>query len=281
MHTQSHDDHVIPRKPFNPYSSKGQKIAADAAEGRMHDKSNNLTSTTGSVGHTGVQHADLLPGSHPYAQNPEAVPTAGGQRVGSIGGTGIYNEPTHTTGHGHGNHGQGSHLAAAGVGAGAAGQHGTHDQYGSYPAADNRTTTEKIKDKIIPSRSDRPDDMATGQNYSQSGTHNVAPGAQNTHPTSHLDRQHVGSGVSHGDSAIPGTGHNTSYGSGVQHDSGVGNITHGVSTLSSGSTATGGLHNPASSNHNKTDPSVALKGKLGGAYEAGYRDAVEQLQEKK
>ncbi|KXT15448.1 hypothetical protein AC579_10604 [Pseudocercospora musae] len=339
--------HSTARTPVDPYTSKGQRAMADAAEDRRHHTGH----------HTATQDTNFVPGSHPAAQNPSAIPTAGGERVGSIsGGNGPYDDsrthdnrttmekmkdkvvpsrtdrpdnpvtgenygqtshPSHTgshTTHGiggttgshnttTGSHGlSGSHntttgshgltghhgqytsaatplahdsgfndrhagagtagIAGTGAGAGlagaghhntsdrpnyAAGQQAAHDQYGSSGLVDNRSGMEKIKDKMIPSRNDRPDDPVTGQNYGQ--------GVNST----------TGSAGGH----VPGTtgsglGGNHTYGSGV-NNSGVGGVTHGVGNVGlGGNSATG---------------TTSHTGKLGGAYEAGYNDAVKHLTE--
>ncbi|KAF7193452.1 hypothetical protein HII31_05232 [Pseudocercospora fuligena] len=334
------------RTPVDPYTSKGQRAMADAHEGRQHHSGH----------HTATQDTDFVPGSHPAAQNPSAIPTAGGERVGSIpGGNGPYDDtrthdnrttmekmkdkvvpsrtdrpddpltgenygqpshPSHTgshTTHGiggttgsHNTHGigsttgshnttTGSHgltghhgqttsaatplahdsgfndrhagagtagLAGAGAGAGlasaghhntsdrhdyAAGQQAAHDQYGSN--VDNRSGMEKIKDKVIPSRNDRPDDPVTGQNYGQAVSSTTGTTGSHVPGT-------TGSGM----------GGNHTYGSGV-NDSGVGGVTHGVGNVGlGGNSATG---------------TTSHAGKLGGAYEAGYNDAVRHLTEQR
>lgn len=58
-HHGTHGSHATPREPYDPYSSAGQRTAAQR------------------------EPADLLPGHQ--AQNPSAIPTAGGAPVGSSG----------------------------------------------------------------------------------------------------------------------------------------------------------------------------------------------------
>ncbi|EME79291.1 uncharacterized protein MYCFIDRAFT_79606 [Pseudocercospora fijiensis CIRAD86] len=286
--------HSTARTPVDPYTSKGQRAMADAAEDRRH--------------HNAVQDTEFVPGSHPAAQNPSAIPTAGGERVGSIaGGNGPYDQsrthdnrtatekvkdkvmpsrtdrpddpltgenygqtshPSHTGSHTtHGVGGTtGSHATTTGshsltghhgqttsaatplahdsgfndrhTGAGtaglanvghhnthdrhdyAAGQQATHDQYGSSGHVDNRSGMEKIKDKIIPSRNDRPDDPVTGQNYGQGVSHTTGTAGSHVPGT-------TGSGM----------GGNHTYGSGV-NDSGVTGVTHGVGNVGLGGNST-------------------------------------------
>ncbi|KAK4632262.1 hypothetical protein CLAFUW4_03266 [Fulvia fulva] len=141
------------------------------------------------------QHADFVPGSHRSAQNPAAVPTAGGARVGSIpGGNGPYDD-----------------------------HHGTHG------TQDNRSGMEKIKDKVVPSRADRPDDPITGQNYNQNtasgvsghhnqsgltGSHGTSAATPLAHDSSFNDR-HTGSGLTGNTHSGTGLTGNTHSGTGL------------------------------------------------------------------
>jgi len=90
-----------PRQPFDPYSSKGQSTAANAmtgGHGQQHDYSgrgsvddpNVPRSRTGGVRNSVDEHdPSRHAGLHPNRQNYDAIPTAGGQKLG----TGSGNDP--------------------------------------------------------------------------------------------------------------------------------------------------------------------------------------------
>lgn len=108
-HLGSGQQHNTPREPFDPYSSKGQQTAANAADQRAGYGASQNRAEAGDMGsrsyasgqdvqrspHGGVtnQVSDLKTGPHSHLENREAVPTAGGQRVGSGSGAGSGNMP--------------------------------------------------------------------------------------------------------------------------------------------------------------------------------------------
>lgn len=116
----------------------------------------------------------VVPGSHPSAQNPSAIPTAGGATVGSGPGVNSVYDNTH----------------------------------------DNRTFGEKTKDKMMPSRNDRPDDPVTGTNFNQStpATHGMTGPSANTplaNDPGFNSRHTPGSGVTGTTHSGPGYNNNS------------------------------------------------------------------------
>lgn len=122
---------------------------------------------------------NVVPGSHPAANNPSAIPTVGGHQVGSgVGGGNAYDS--------------------------------------TY---DNRTFGEKAKDKLNPSRADRPDDPVTGTNINQSTPATHGSGITGTgHSANTPLANDSGFNQRHGTGVTgSGPGRDT-YGSGNVHD---------------------------------------------------------------
>ncbi|CAK1363312.1 unnamed protein product [Cercospora beticola] len=128
---------------------------------------------------TGQDSQDFVPGSHPAANNPEAIPTAGGHKVGGVG-----------EGIGHSSHHTGVHQTTGDkVKNALPGQHGNaHDAYGNPINADRSTGS-----------------GLTG------GTHSGVGGP--THGSSGLTGTHANTGLSgtHGSSGLTGTHGNTGF----------------------------------------------------------------------
>ncbi|KAK4610043.1 hypothetical protein CLAFUW4_13679 [Fulvia fulva] len=226
---------------YDPYSSRGQQTAADqrygnenynASQGRReagdlgsrsHDvDSHNRRSRDGGVTH-GMNDLNLKSRPHSHRENPAAVPTAGGHKVGGVGeNSNVYNDGTGR----HDQHHYGRDAALTG-GAGAlgagAGRHydndldyerGNRSGYNDRDEyVDNRSGMEKLKDKVIPSRTDRPDDPRTGQNYNETNRNDYDNDrssydhtGNNRHSLGSGQRQHntIGSGPT-------GLGNNVSY----------------------------------------------------------------------
>ncbi|KAK4496530.1 hypothetical protein PRZ48_012510 [Zasmidium cellare] len=153
----------FPRQPFDPYSSKGQQIAANAGSGNTYGASQGRAQA-GDIGSRrdiddpevrrthggGISNGkDLKTGPHHHLENRDAVPTAGGHKVGAgatsnlPGSFDTYdNSPTTT----HGSHHTGRDAALAG-GAGAAG-------YGAYEATHGRDNTGPAPNTAGPHKSD-------------------------------------------------------------------------------------------------------------------------------
>lgn len=79
-HHDHHGSHTSPREPYDPYSSSGQRTAAQR---QPEDEYGRTGHHTGGIGSRDREPSDLLPGHQ--AQNPGAIPTAGGATVGSSG----------------------------------------------------------------------------------------------------------------------------------------------------------------------------------------------------
>jgi hypothetical protein len=122
-----------PREPFDPYSSKGQTTAANASTGypsHGHEQygsgAGNTFSNDPNVPHRNREGSGIVPGSHPNAHNPSAIPTAGGQRVGSTD----VNDPYSSSSTTH-NDGKSHPIRDAAQKAGLAGGSSGHKDHGS------------------------------------------------------------------------------------------------------------------------------------------------------
>lgn len=234
-------------QPYDPYSSKGQNIAADAAAHQGHHSTHN-THNTHHTGTSGVSEGTgFVPGSHPHANNDSAIPTAGGQKVGGVGeGVGHSHSGVHQT--------TGDKIKNV-----LPGQHNAHDAYGN-PIKESTNASH--------SSSSHPGSHATGAGIA--GTSNSGVG-----------QSHAGSGLtgSHGHSNVTGSHNNYSHpnqpGSGFSsaaqplgHDSsftdrhaGPGAATGlAAGAVGGAGLASAGHHN----NHSTQQPGSGLTGSHGG-----------------
>jgi len=112
-------DHATPRQPMDPYSSKGQRAAADAADSRHGYGASQGRAEAGDYGSRasvpaaevtrtsggGVSNGmgkGLKTGPHSHLENHDAIPTAGGHKLGSEGaGPGSYDNDRGNGQHGY------------------------------------------------------------------------------------------------------------------------------------------------------------------------------------
>ncbi|KJX93218.1 hypothetical protein TI39_contig4363g00005 [Zymoseptoria brevis] len=213
----------------------------------------NTNTTTYDNTHNSAHGQGLVPGSH--ANNPSAIPTAGGQQVGEntvyndgpgmAGSNTAYNNagvhqtagdkmqnalpgqhgnahdahgnPVDLSGPGHNTH-AGAHTGShAG---GLTGAHGTHKTHNTHAGPDNRGMMDKAQDAMSSNRSNRPDDPVTGTNYDQNN--------RNTHD----NYGHTGAGVAgsntHHQGGLTGSNTHTSHGVHDQHGHNAGPDNRGM-----------------------------------------------------
>ncbi|KAF2210451.1 hypothetical protein CERZMDRAFT_99510 [Cercospora zeae-maydis SCOH1-5] len=164
-------------QPYDPFSSKGQRIAADAVREGTH----------GTHGSSLTNHnsADFVPGSHPAANNPSAIPTAGGKKVGGVG-----------EGIGHSSHHTGAHQTTGDKLKNALpGQHGNaHDAYGNPINVDHTTSA----------------GLTGGAHSGVGGSTHGSSGLTGTHGSSGLTGTHGHPGSNFNSSSQP-LGHDPSF----------------------------------------------------------------------
>ncbi|SMQ51521.1 unnamed protein product [Zymoseptoria tritici ST99CH_1A5] len=201
----------------------------------------NTNTTTYDNTHNSAHGQGLVPGSH--ANNPNAIPTAGGQQVGgntvyndapgmNAGSNTAYNNAgVHQTAgdkmqnalpgqHGNAHDAHGNSVDVSGPGhnthtgahtgphaGGLTGAHNTHSTHNTHTGPDNRGMMDKAKDAMSSNRTNQPDDPITGTNYDQNN--------RNTHTNDHYN---TGSGITGSNTHHPGglTGGNT-YSTHDQH----------------------------------------------------------------
>ncbi|KAF2161591.1 hypothetical protein M409DRAFT_58984 [Zasmidium cellare ATCC 36951] len=202
-----------PRQPFDPYSSKGQQIAANAGSGNTYGASTGRAEA-GDIGSRrnvddpevrrtyggGVSNGkDLKTGPHHHLENRDAVPTAGGHKVGAgatsnlPGSFDTYdNSPTT---HGQNHYGRDAALAG---GAGAAG-------YGAYETTHGRDSTGPAPNTAGPHKSDLLNkvDPRVDANQSRDNTYGRDTGVGSDKYHAQTTSTHPGSTTtSHGTSGI-------------------------------------------------------------------------------
>ena len=173
-HGISSSEKTTARQPFDPYSSKGQNIAANAAHEGHHNTHNTHHTGTGigsNTHHTSTsgnhEGAGFVPGSHPHANNDSAIPTAGGQKVGGVG-----------EGVGHSHSGGVHETATDKIKNVLPGQHNAHDAYGN-PIKESTTGAHTSSSH-------------TGSHTTGSG---ITGGSHQTHGSSNLTGTHGHSNV--------------------------------------------------------------------------------------
>lgn len=223
--------HNVPRQPYDPYSSKGQQIAANAADERSGYGASQGRAEAGDIGsrnhgitgesdvrrspHGGVtnQVSDLKTGPHSHLENRDAVPTAGGQKVGSGGSSipGGYDSYESHPQHGQtGQHHYDRDAAIAG-GAGAAGVGGyeASKHHGDGPASKtvgphDRNIANILDPRVQPDRQNL--------QYMDSKDHNntTSQGLGRDNDNSHLGRAAAIAGGTGADLGAASSGHHTS-----------------------------------------------------------------------
>lgn len=354
-----------PRQPFNPYSSKGQQIAANAGSGNTTHTGTTHAGTThtgntygasqgraeaGDIGSrrdadhpevrrtqgggisNSVTDTSFNSGPHSHLENRDAVPTAGGHKVGSGASSNMpgsfdnYDDSSSTQ---HGQHHYGRDAAVAG-GAGAAGYgayEATHDNSGPGPAPNTAGPHKSdMLNKIDPRvkadpaahddyghetgvGSDKYHAQTSSSNYPDSSTtsHGRSGIDRRTYDTSSSNTSKYGQDVSYMNRPSADTpltqskdfsdrhGHNnhgtTAGAAGVGAGAGAlgatalghhhgenknvtgGNYGNQSSTTGSSIPGVSGTssHNTSSNDDHMVRASEMAK-RMGGAYEAGYRD---------
>lgn len=220
---------------------------------------------------TGQDSQDFVPGSHPAANNPEAIPTAGGQKVGGVG-----------EGIGHSSHHTGVHQTTGDkVKNALPGQHGNaHDAYGN-PVNVDRTTG---------------GGLTGGTHSSVGGPTHGSSGLTGTHGTSGLTGTHGNTGSNFNSSAQPlgqdpsftdrhtGPGVGSGLAAGAAGGAGLAGASHHHNdpTHHSGSGLTGNTHgsgltgNTHGSGLGSNVPGSGLSGAHQDEYSRGQQAAYQQ-----
>lgn len=153
-----------PREPYDPYS-KGQNTAATAATGYPGTNTRGADYDHGSRSYANEPNVPrshdggiLNPGSHPSSRNPDAIPTAGGQRVGGSDINDPYSSNTSSrrddpySSSTHNSSGHPIRDAALGGGAGATAGYG-----GAEPGLGSGTHAGGLSGSNVPGGSSGPD----------------------------------------------------------------------------------------------------------------------------
>lgn len=225
------------RQPYDPYSSKGQTTAANTASGYPGGSTTSREDYANDPNVPRSREGGVMnPGSHASSRNPDAIPTAGGQTVGSSG------DPYSTTSSGRADPYSSTTTSSRGV-----------DPYNS---PSQTSSGHPIRDAALTSGAGAAGAGAAGYGASRMGGDersaqdpSVAYGQHNT-STNPQDVSYM----------------NRSSGGGAMESSTVSGM--GSSTQAMGTTGSSGMAD------NSSMPGMDPK-KMGGAYEAGYRDAME------